>query len=53
MTQTLTTEALPGPFPLNIHEILRLTLDGLLPASPDLSALLDRFEGCRQAEARA
>jgi len=40
---------LPGPLadqapPLTLMEILRQGLEGLMPATPDLSALLDRME---------
>lgn len=39
----------PGPFAkpahaLPMHELLRQTLEGLMPVTPDLSALLDRME---------
>ncbi|MEH7828511.1 hypothetical protein [Gemmobacter denitrificans] len=39
----------PGPFAkpahaLPVHELLRQTLEGLMPVTPDLSALLDRME---------
>lgn len=39
----------PGPLadpapPPSLTEILRQALEGLMPATPDLSALLDRME---------
>lgn len=47
MTQTplaLMPPALRAPIP-TVTEILRLALEGLMPATPDLSAYFDRMEG--------
>ncbi len=40
MTQTQT----PNPPSLGLNDLLRMALDGLLPATPDLAQWLDRLE---------